>query len=72
MLTVLKLQYSRLIKHSIGALATLSTFLSANKLLLSVMSASNPTPKVAVDSDRPIMVRYCMCHPYDSFLTRVD
>jgi hypothetical protein len=35
-----------------------------------VKSASNPTVKVAVARDRPMMVRYCICQPYESFLYR--
>jgi len=51
-----------------GALATLSAFFTSNSRLLSVRSASRATAKVVAASDRPMMVRYCRCHPYDSLL----
>lgn len=54
---------------SMGALATLSAFLTANKRSLSVMSASSPVANVAVDRERPMMVRYCMCQPYEALLS---
>ena len=63
MLTARRLQYKRLIKHSMGALATLRAFLTWNSVEFIVTSASRPTVKVAVARDRPMMVRYCMCQP---------
>lgn len=32
------------------------------------MSASKPTAKVTDASNRPMMVRYCRCQPYESLL----
>jgi len=55
-------------RHSIGALATLSVFFTANSRPLSETSASRPTAKVAAARDKPMMVRYCRCHPYESLL----
>jgi hypothetical protein len=69
-LTARRPQYSRLIRHSIGALATLSAFLTANRLRLRVRSANRPTAVVSVAMDKPMIVRYWRCHPYDSFLYR--
>lgn len=60
-----------LTRHSIGALATLNTFLTANSRRLSVRSASKPTAKVSVASDKPMMVRNCRCQPYASLLSNV-
>ena len=36
-----------------------------------VISASSPTANVAVASDRPMIVRYCICQPYESLLLGV-
>ena len=66
--TARRLQYSTLIKHSIGALATLRAFLILKRVGFIAMSASSPTTNVAAASDRPMIVRYCMCQPYESFL----
>lgn len=66
--TALSPQYSTLIRHSIGALATLKKFFSWNNRCDKVRSASSPTANVAVAIDRPMMVRYCMCQPYESLL----
>lgn len=55
-------------RHSNGALATLSVFFTANSRRLRVTSASPPTAKVAVASARPMMVRNWRCQPYDSLL----
>lgn len=57
-----------LIKHSMGALATDKAFLTAKSRRLRVRSARRPTAKVAVASERPMMVRYWRCHPYESLL----
>lgn len=61
-------QYNIVIRHSIGALATLSAFLMRNRRRLIVMSASKPTKKVLAAKESPMMVRYWRCHPYASFL----
>ena len=53
-----------------GALATLNAFFTWNSVEFIVTSASRPTVKVAVARDRPMMVRYCMCQPYESLLYR--
>lgn len=34
-----------------------------------VRSARRPKAKVAVARERPMMVRYCMCQPYESLTT---
>ena len=51
-----------------GALATLRAFLAAKRRRLSVVSASRPTVKVRAASERPMMVRYWRCQPYESLL----
>ena len=56
-------QYRRLIRHSSGALATLSVFFSAKRRRLRVRSASRPAAQVAVARARPMMVRNCRCQP---------
>jgi len=65
---VFRPQYRMLTRTSIGALITARTFLTRKSLLESVISDKRPIPKVAVARDRPIMVRYCICHPYESFI----
>lgn len=67
-LTALRLQYKRLISTSSGALQTERAFLIANSRGDRVMSAREPKRKVTVARDRPMMVRYWKCHPYESFL----
>jgi hypothetical protein len=59
-----------LISTSIGALMTAKTFLMRKRVRESVMSDSRPTMNVALASERPMMVRYCMCHPKEAFLQR--
>lgn len=66
--TALKPQYNRLIRHSIGALATLIAFLTWKRVWFMVISARRPTINEIVANDRPMMVKYCKCHPYESLL----
>lgn len=61
--TARKPQYSRLIRHANGALATLKMFFTANSVRLNVRSASSPMVTVAVARARPMMVRNCRCQP---------
>lgn len=61
-------QYRTLINTSSGALHTDKAFLTKNSCGESVISANKPNANVRVAKDNPMMVRYCMCHPYESFL----
>jgi hypothetical protein len=63
LLTARKPQYSTLIKHARGALATLRLFLRRKRRRDWVRSASKPDANVAVARDRPMMVRYWRCQP---------
>lgn len=54
-------QYSRVIRHSMGALATLRVFLKEKRVWDAVRSARSATVKVAVASARPNMVRNWKC-----------
>lgn len=67
-LTARKPQYSRLISTSMGAPATLRAFLRRKRAGLLMRSASRPAANVAVARERPMMVKYCMCHPYEALL----
>jgi len=51
-----------------GAEETERAFLQRKKRGESVRSATSPVRKVAVASDRPIMVRYWKCQPNESFM----
>lgn len=67
-----------------GALATANAFLIRNNFVDKVISASNPKANVMVDSletsqcdyysqrlvshIKPMMVRNCRCHPYESLI----
>ena len=53
---------------SMGALVTDRAFLIMNSVFDMLRSARRPIVKVRVARDRPMMVRYCKCHPYDAFL----
>jgi len=59
-----------LIKISNGALHTDNAFLIRNKRGDFVMSANDPKAKVTVAKERPMMVRYWKCQPYEVLLRR--
>ncbi|KAJ8609438.1 hypothetical protein MRB53_039109 [Persea americana] len=61
-------QYNSVIRHSIGALATLSRFFRRNSRRERVTSARRATMNVMVERARPMLVRYCKCQPYDLLL----
>ena len=69
-LTSCRLQYSRLIKTSMGALVMEQAFLIWNTFGDMVKSARRPKKKVSVASKRPMMVRNWRCQPYDWLLLR--
>ena len=56
-------QYNILIRTSSGAEHNESVFLIRNSCGDSVISASKPKMNVNIAIDRPMMVRYCKCHP---------
>lgn len=51
-----------------GVTQTDKVFLSRNNRGECVRSAREPSAKVAIATDKPIIVRYWKCHPYDSLL----
>ena len=67
-LTSLIPQYSKLMRTSSGALNTERAFLILKRRVERVMSAREAKVNVIVARERPMMVRYWKCHPYESFL----
>ena len=61
-------QYKILIKTSRGAEHSESVFLIKNNFGDNVRSARRPKMNVAIAILSPMMVKYCQCQPYESFI----